>query len=645
MRKGSLTILIILFLFNLKIATAQALDTVRIDEMVLEAFFLQSRDLDSSYALALKVLKASDDLSYQKGIASAYMRMGSILNLKANNDSALLLLKRAYQIRLANKAYKSAAGSALVLNYVYQETGQIDSAFFMLYEGLRLNALISDTIGLIKINNNLGALHASYGELDEALQYYRRANDMARRNNYLEGIAMSSSGLGDYYYQLADFRSALNSFKKADSIYFALGDVLNRARSANNIALCYDQLDDVFEAKSYYQLALDAYEDLGNEREIALSLFNLGVLFDNQGQANSALLYFKKALPIARSAGDLDLISRVYEQTALANAHLGDFAEAYKYQERYTELRDTLLNSEKISSISEMQTRFETEQKEQQILLLGEQNRTKAAQRNFLIAGTILLLLGLFTLAYFYQQRQKLAAKNQELAAQRIENLINEQDRKSYNALIVGQEAERQRIAMDLHDRLGSMLSTVKLLFSALQSQFNHSEEGANQYEKATDLLDESCEEVRRVSHNLSTGMVSSLGLKKALNELCAGINQSGLVKCKLLIYGLDEALEHQTEVGIYRLVQETLNNSLKHSKASQITVQVNRLEEGLSITIEDNGVGFDPHLMKNSGKGMGLLNLEKRAEKLLGKYQIDSSPGRGSITMIEIPINQVSYD
>lgn len=635
---------LIVFLISLStsIARANEVDTNRIDEMVLEAYYLQSSDIDSSYQLANEILDQSGKINYKKGMASAYMRMGSILNAWGRNDSALILLRRAYLLRLDLKAYKGAAGTCLVMNYIYQQTAQIDSAYYVLFEALRLNSLIKDSVGLAKINNNLGALSASYGELEDAFLYYKKGQKLSLESNYREGFAISLSGLGNFHYQEGSYALALKKFLKADSVYMILGNQLNLARNANNLALCYDQLNDFEEAKKNYEKALRVYKILNSERETALTIFNLGVLLDNDGQADSAIVYFHQALPFLRNLEDLQLVSLSYKQLAKAHSKQGEYDLAYDYHQKFSNLRDSILNQEKISSISEMQTKYDTEKKEQRILLLGEQNKTRSAQRNFFIAGSLVLLLGLFILAYYYWQKRRLAAKNEELAKQRIEGLLNEQEIKSFNALIKGQEEERQRIATDLHDRLGSMLSTVKLLFSALDSKFDKKDsDGKNQYDKATNLLDESCEEVRRVSHNLSTGMVSSLGLQTALKELCDGIDQSGLIQCKLLIYGLEERLDNQTEIGIYRIIQESLNNALKHSKASNVTVQLNCLEDSLSITIEDNGIGFDPKKIKENMGGMGLSNLEMRAKKLKGSFHIDSSPGKGSISMIDIPLIQ----
>lgn len=375
------------------------------------------------------------------------------------------------------------------------------------------------------------------------------------------------------------------------------------------------------------------------QSEEANLYYNMGILYKDMNQPDSAIYLLIRSSELAKQIHEPEKLMDNYKLLAEIWADKGDYMKAYQYHVQFTTLNDSLLNAEKISSISEMQTKYDTEKKEQQITLLDEQGKTRMAQRNFFIAGSIVLLLGLFVLTFYYLQRQKLAKKNEQIAQQKIEGLLNETEIKTYNAMIEGQEEERKRIATDLHDRLGSMLSTVKLLFSGLETKLDKAQqENALQYEKANSLLDDAVAEVRRISHNMNTGMVMSFGLETALQELCESIHSSGLIECKLLAYGMEERLPQATEIGVYRIVQELFSNILKHAKAQKVTVQLNRHEHSLNLTVEDDGVGFDVAEKRRSG-GMGLKNLEARATKLNGTYHIDSTPGRGTISILEIPI------
>ena len=134
--------------------------------------------------------------------------------------------------------------------------------------------------------------------------------------------------------------------------------------------------------------------------------------------------------------------------------------------------------------------------------------------------------------------------------------------------------------------------------------------------------------------------MVTSFGLVAALDDLAASINESDLIQCKLLTYGMDKRLDTQTEIAVYRMVQEIMTNILKHANAKHVQIQLNRSSADFTVTVEDDGDGFDVEAVKRKG-GMGLTNLVTRAEALQGNYHVDSTPGRGSISIIEIPLDE----
>ena len=614
-------------------------DTNAVIFLLTEAKKLQRITPDSAFKLAENALRLSQQLNYSKGVGSSCMRLGAILSDQGKNDSALLYLKRSYAIRKKIGDFKNASGSCIQLSYIYQQQGAKDSAFYYLYESLRLCKLVNDSGKLAQTCTALGSLFSDYGDSKNALTWFLEAAKIAESTQDIQNFYLAHEGLGFYYYDRNEFEKALYYLLKVDSIMPQLGDAVLAAKTLNNVGLCYSSLKNYILAKIYYRKALQEYTRLDMPLDIALAYFNLGSMYNNLNQPDSAIYYLDKSLPLARESGDLQRAARCYEFLADAYALKGNYSKAYDYHLYYTGLRDSLLNEEKVSSIAEMQTKYDTEKKEQQIVLLDEQNKTKAAQRNALIAGSILLLLSLFVLGFYYLQRNKLAKKNEEIARGKIETLLNETELKTYNAMIEGQEEERKRIASDLHDRLGSMLATVKLLFSALDTKIDKAqEENTAQYNKANQLLDEACSEVRRISHNLSTGMVMSFGLVPALQELCESVDQSGLIKCKLMTYGMDKRLDQSIETGVYRIVQELFSNILKHAKAQHIVVQLNHVEGSLNITVEDDGVGFNVEEKKQSG-GMGLKNLSKRAAQLNGLYTVDSHPGKGTISIIEIPI------
>ena len=224
---------------------------------------------------------------------------------------------------------------------------------------------------------------------------------------------------------------------------------------------------------------------------------------------------------------------------------------------------------------------------------------------------------------------------------QKVEELLKNQELKSINAMIEGQEGERQRIARDLHDRLGSILSMVKVHFKSVE---DHIEElktsNKSQYEKANQLLDDACDEVRKISHNIASGVLTKFGLVPALEDLKGTLEESKKVKVEFIAHGLYDRLDNDVEIAIYRIIQELVSNILKHAEAENITIQIINREKDLHISVEDDGKGFDAS--KKEREGMGLKNVSTRVDSLDGELYIDSMIDKGTSVSISIPNKEI---
>jgi two-component system NarL family sensor kinase len=614
-------------------------DTNAINAIYSAANAWMANDLDSAYQLTLTAYRLSQKANYRAGIAKAMQRFGAIHQFKGRNDSALIFFRQALALREELMDYKAQAGTCKTISYSFRALGNKDSSYFYLYKALALYSRQGDSVSIAGAYNELGELCQAYGDIKSALGHLDNALRIFSNYNDTASVSRVYSKYGIVYYYQRDYKKALDYFLRANALNTYLNNKADLATDLNYLGLCYDALKNDKLCVATYREAASLFRHLCLDKDRAEVLYNLGYFFLQREMADSSIYYLTRSNQLLKSLGEDALSLKVYQALASVYEKKGDYTKAYDYHVKYSNLNDSLLNSEKIRSIAEMQTRYETEKKEQQINLLDQQNKTRSAQRNFFIAGSIVLLLGLFVLGYYYVQRKRLALRNEQIAQEKIGSLLKEQEINTYNAMIEGQEEERKRIATDLHDRLGSMLSTVKLLFGSLTEKIDRNQEENEKREaRVTGLLDEAVLEVRRISHNLSTGMVNTFGLVTALEELCESVDRSGIVRCRLLSYGMEGRLDPQVEIGLFRMVQELVNNALKHSKAKQLTIQINRTEESLNLTLEDDGVGFDVEAGKASG-GMGLKSLQARAARLNGVYHVDSRPGRGTISIIEIPL------
>jgi two-component system NarL family sensor kinase len=216
---------------------------------------------------------------------------------------------------------------------------------------------------------------------------------------------------------------------------------------------------------------------------------------------------------------------------------------------------------------------------------------------------------------------------------------IMKQQELATKAVIEAEEEERQRIARDLHDGVGQMMSAAKMNLSAFESEIKFSNEDQKRsFERIIHLVDDSCKEVRHVSHNMMPNVLQKNSLAAAIHDFIDKIDKKAL-EIHLYTEGLDERLDSNTETVFYRVIQECVNNVIKHSAATTMDISVVRDKDGISATIEDNGKGFDT-TDKEKFEGIGLKNILTRVEFLKGTAEFDSTPGRGTVVSLHVPLH-----
>lgn len=270
------------------------------------------------------------------------------------------------------------------------------------------------------------------------------------------------------------------------------------------------------------------------------------------------------------------------------------------------------------------------------------------------------VLLGLALLDRFRIFKEE-KEKNQELAIHRLSELnhLREQTNKDLEdkvaqktqeltvkqqevnmALISGEEKERRRIARELHDGMGSLLSTLRLKAEAIDlSEKNLTEMEQASYQNVLEMIDRACSELRTISHNMLPAGLEHFGLVKTMESLVRRINQSGKTQFQLDMIGMEKGFGADTDIHLYRILLELINNVIRHAHAENATVQVVRLDDSISMLVEDDGIGFE--ITSQQLESIGLLSVRSRVEALRGKVQIDSHPGSGTTITLEIPLEE----
>lgn len=386
-----------------------------------------------------------------------------------------------------------------------------------------------------------------------------------------------------------------------------------------------------------YDKAVTIYSSLefdlakSNRRDI---FHNLGASELEKGNASKAIQYLKKINLAKISNTDLKDKVLIYDKLYNAFLKIGEKDSALYYLNKKFQVSDSLGIHEKASRFADLEKKYETAEKEKQILI--EQKRA-TANRNWLIAAGIALLFGT-GIAILLQQnttkKRKLAEQEALIDQQKVATLLKEQELMSLDAMIAGQEKERTKVANELHDDLGSLMATVKLHFDNVKV-----DKKDPALKTAQDLLEKAYQKIRGMAHAKNSGVMANQGLLPAVQKMAKTISGSNALEVSVEDFGLADRMENSLELTIFRIVQELVANIIKHAEASKASIQFTQHEDKLNIIIEDNGKGFEMGKVKTVTNGMGLTTIEKRIEHLEGTFTVDSVLGKGSSILIDIPV------
>lgn len=384
--------------------------------------------------------------------------------------------------------------------------------------------------------------------------------------------------------------------------------------------------------------------DLNLEAQLELMQGSADALLGRYAAARPAVT---RSLRYFRQIGDVSL--QVLALDALADLEEKDrrFPAALRYVEQGHHLRDSLAATASKIEINTLENKYQARQKEQQIRVLQQAQQLEHAdlRRQRTLNVLYLMLLGwmllLGTLSYLVvrqrRQRQRQHARAQEA---RIAALQQERQLLATEAMLKGQEEERGRLARDLHDGLGGMLSTVKLYLGSARGNLVLTPESARLFSRSIEHLDSSIQEMRRVARDLMPEALLTFGLPAAVRDLCETLQHGQpplRVQCE--VFGLEEApaerLPQRTELVVYRLVQELLNNVLRHAQARQVIVQLTRHGSQMQVVVEDDGRGFDL-AVRPLAAGVGLRSIQARVDYLGGTLDLQSAPGQGTTATID---------
>lgn len=358
-----------------------------------------------------------------------------------------------------------------------------------------------------------------------------------------------------------------------------------------------------------------------------------------QANYTAAAAYTKKAIATKYNSTDAIIRSRGHYQQAIIDSSQGKYLDAMRQTLDY---RATMAKIEAAASndlFNELEVRYQTAEKEKQLLVTEEE---KNRNRNIAIAlgGTAFFLALVGFLVYKNTKRkQHIAEQQRELEIQKKEKLLKNQELTAIDAMITGQEKERQRLASDLHDSVGATLAAAKLQFHHLSKNRDKNDSSITElFQKTGKLLDEAYEEVRSMAHVKNNGVIAKKSLLPAIQNLANSASGANGLTIEVAHFGLDKRLDNAMEIALFRIIQELVTNIIKHAQATEASIAINQYDDTINLIIEDNGKGFDARKLPEKD-GMGLSSIERRIEHLEGTMEIDSTLGKGTHILIDIPL------
>ena len=563
-----------------------------------------------------RALELSIKLDFSKGIAQSYNDLGIIYFDKKDYSQAIEFYEKSLKIREVLKDLNGQASLYMKLGIVHESNGDFLKSIDYSQKALSIYEQLGNEYGAAACINNIAVVNLDINNNDESLKYFMKAVEIRKRINDIYNLSGTYVNIANIYLKKKNTEQAIRYYLNSLELCREIGDKHYIASNLNNLCSAYININDFENAKEVVEESYQIRTELKDYSGLISCLKNMGDIFIKTKKFSQALEKLNEALNISKTIKARTEMPSLYSSFANYYESIGDYVNALNYQKLQALYNDSLLNENMLNKISELQIKYDTEKKEAENQKLLQENKLKelsietskkSKQNQLLIFVNLLIVIVLTAVFIYYRNKQK--HKNELIKSQNL------QEKLRFKAVVDSEEKERIRIAKELHDGLGQLLSSAKLNISSLEDNINKDDEYLLQ--NSLKIIDEAVGEVRSISHNLMPTALMNYGLSEAISELCRRINES-----------------KKSEIILYRIIQEIINNMIKHSKADKINIVLSNSDKTLKLYIKDNGVGYNTSEISKS-KGIGWQNIYSRVSILNGEISINSQIGKG--TEIEI--------
>ncbi|MDQ3191895.1 MAG: sensor histidine kinase [Bacteroidota bacterium] len=623
-------------LINLENALLNAKDTTRIqilDDLCWNYLYVEPK---KSYLYGKQALVEVKNFPQSKQLHSNILNdLGTYFLVTSQYDSALYYYDESMKIKVQLNDQRGIVGLKSKKSAIYNYRGQYGLSLKEQEGVVDYFEKTKDSVNLANALNNLGELNYNLGNFKVALKIHLKNLPIRKAVKDTIGLATTYHGIGVVLYDIGDNSGYVAYYDSA--LFFA--QIANRNEI---VATLYHNKAVILLGEGKYKeaekLLLDAIafnKESNDTRSICSSLNVLADIHTRRKEYEKSLSILRKSLIYGKQINSYDLLRYTYSYMSANYSYLGKADSTFYYAQLASQMKDSLFKEQSVKALHEFEIKYETTKKEAQNLALVQENELQNTQllnekeqkRNlyFFFSGTMIFIL-VIALLMFNRTRLKRKAENEKRQAgeQKIR----------FKAVIDGEEKERIRIARELHDGLGQILSTAKLNVSGLEGTVHKEDEIL--LKNAMELIDDAVKEVRNVSHNMMPAALIEYGLVSSVKSLANKISEAKTVQVICKINGFENRLDQSIEISLYRVIQEILNNVIKHANASEISIFLEDKKTEMNLKIEDNGKGFDTSKI-NASSGIGWKNIYSRVALINGEITIKSEALKGSSIQISI--------
>ncbi len=633
----------------LQIAIKAQSDTLKVWGLMWTGKLYIERNPDSAIFYLQQALDLAEKIGFEKGIVRSRINKANALFGQGKYDEAIELDLSTLPL---SKKLGLGPEQVSVYNLVGNAWNQRGNYWLAIdYYDKALEAMKTAKVPPhfpVVVSNNIAIIYNSLKLYDKAKEYAESSFVKAKELGDDYTCATSAEHIGNALLGMNRdeesyiwFEKSVEYAKKADYpavLANCLGILADLEMKKGNLAKCGQLYDEAYKTAEQSD---DAYGKM-------TILHGMGLLAFEKKDFKKAVDRCRQSLAISEKMGMDDyraMILLTLSDLALVE---GDFSKWNTYRQEYQDIRDTITSNALVHAVQELEIKYETQAKEQKIKELEQDKELQSLrlqrQRTLMFGAGIVAVLALIggVLAWRLQEGKTLLASQKIIIHENtIKQLEQEKQLATASAVMRGQEEERGRLARDLHDGLGGMLSGIKQTLFAMKGNQVLTETSATSLNQVITDMDRSIGELRHIARNMMPEALVRFGLRDALEDYCDHTAHSTGLKVHFQSFGMEQRLTQDVEVIVFRIAQELLNNVVKHAAATQAIVQLIRDEDRVNLTVEDNGKGMDTDQLELA-KGVGWMNIRSRVSYLDGRLYVHSSPGKGMSVGVEFEVKNL---